>query len=157
MKIVRFLLVSFALILISCNEDDPVQTCQPTSIIIKVNGEQINNSYIAQSLDLTADGYKLSLGFGESTSGPNAIQQNISITLPYKKKGENVFERFIYQRYLDGVEFEADLVGGNFENEVLSNNRSCFSCTFSGSVMNGDEEIIIEGSVSVEYEEPYEI
>lgn len=80
----------------SCsNDDDDNQPCYATDVTMTINGEVQSFQAIGRGIDIREDGYELHLNFYRSSSNPFS-EQNITIKLPYKARGENIFEAFLY-------------------------------------------------------------
>ena len=151
--ILTFLIVC----LFSCsNDDDKEQVCLETNVTMNVNGESQSFQAIGRGIDLRENGYELHLNLDRRSNDPFR-EQGIAIILPYKKIGENIIEQFIYHQYIDGIAFDGDFLDGEFESNVITNTSKCFYATFSGVLNDGNQEVIItNGSLSYEYEEPFD-
>ncbi|RZK04901.1 MAG: hypothetical protein EOO46_16245 [Flavobacterium sp.] len=150
------LFVSISFILSSCSDDDaPEIPCSPTKLTMKVNGEASEQVAGGRGIDWhwTRKIHILHLNFYTDihTQGLSSL----SISLPFKKTGKNIIEQFGFNEIVDGEFVFRNLIGEDFETEVIINRSTCFYATFSGKfVLNGQEIEITDGIVSYEYEEP---
>lgn len=142
--------------LFSCSNDDNEQVCLETNVTMNVNGESQSFQAIGRGIDLRENGYQLHLNLDRRSNDPFR-EQGIAIILPYKKKGKNIIEQFIYHQYINGISFDGDFLDGEFESNVITNTSKCFYATFSGVLNDGNQEVIItNGSLSYEYEESFD-
>lgn len=159
MKIIKIglLFLFISILFLSCSNDDKSQPCMVTNVSMLVNGELQTFQALGRGIDLNADGsYTLQLKFYTSSNDPFR-EQSISLILPYKKTGTNVIDNFIYHQYIDGVSFDGDFLNGTFQSKVITNRKTCFYATFSGTINDGNQEVIItDGKVSYEYEIPFD-
>ncbi|PKD17304.1 hypothetical protein APR41_18575 [Salegentibacter salinarum] len=163
-KYLHFLIIFVSLPILNCcsdDDDDDSQTCPQTEIAsMKINGElkQFDVNRWGINIDNDGTGHTLALGLMTGVFQPQQDTYAITIKLPYKQTGNNIIEEFIYLRVQNGTSSEIDFVAqGEIESNVLVNTNSCFSVTFSGSVMlNGNEIIIEDGIVEHIYDEPFD-
>lgn len=150
------LFLVFCILTIGCSNDDNSTACRATSITMEINGEIQSFQAIGRGIDLRENGLELQLNLDRRSNNPFK-QQTISVILPYRVTGENVITEFSYNQNIDNIEFSGDFVDGTFESKVLTNNRYCFYATFSGSLSDGNQELVIrEGKLSFEYEIPFD-
>ncbi|WP_373058713.1 hypothetical protein [Zunongwangia sp. H14] len=97
-----------------------------------INGENQEFEVLGKGIDLRENGYRLQLNLDRRNNDPYR-EQGVSIVLPYQKTGKNIIERFNYHQYINAVAFNGDFINGELESTVLTNTRTCFSATFSGS------------------------
>jgi len=152
-KSIQILVVFLFAIIASCSDDDDKnQSCRETNVTMKVNGEL----QTFQALGYGQNGYVLHLNIDRRSDSPFA-EQGVAIILPYKKTGRNIIQNFIYHQSKDGVSFDGDFINGELESNVITNTKNCFYATFSGKLSDGNQEIIItEGSMSYQYETPFD-
>lgn len=154
-KIVTRFFPLLLLITMSCSDNESVQKCQETNITILIDGELQTFEPISRGILLTSNGYELTLGFYRRVESP-LVEQNILITLPYKKTGKNIIENLFYTQYKNSIYFEGDIINDELQSNVTKNTNSCFSTTFNGKLNDGIQDIIIESiQVSYQYDEPF--
>lgn len=102
------------------------------------------------------DDYELTIGMHSYNESPY-MEQNILMTLPYKKTGKNLVESCMYYQYMIGSSLEGDLITGELQSNVTKNTRFCIAVTFSGKLITQNQEIIItEGKVNYQYPTPFD-
>lgn len=143
-----------------CSDDDS-QICPQTEIAsMEINKELKQFDIYGRGIDLDNDGtgHTLSLYLMTGVLQPQQDTYAITFKLPYKQTGKNIIEELHYFRVQNGTASEIDFVAqGVLENNVLVNTNSCFSATFSGSVLlNGTEISIEDGIVEHSYDEPFD-
>ncbi len=149
------LLFIFLFALTSCSQDDE-PACMETNITMEINGELQSFQASGRGIDIRPNGYELQINLSRRIVEP-LKQQGFYITLPYKKTGENIVERFHYLQYTSDDRFEGDFLQGELQSNILTNTRKCFYATFSGKLNDGDQEIIItNGVLSYTYETPFD-
>lgn len=143
--------------LFSCaNDDKNEQICLETNVTMTVNGESQSFQAIGRGIDLRENGYELQLNLDRRSNDP-LREQGIAIILPYKKTGKNIIKQFIYHQYIDRISFDGDFKTGEFESNVITNTNKCFYATFSGTLNDGNQKVIItEGKLSYQYETPFD-
>lgn len=163
MKTYLHLLIILASLLIfnSCSNDDDSPTCTENEIAsIEINNDLKQFQVYGWGIDLDNDGTGHTLGLWLMTGvlQPQQDTYAITIKLPYKQTGRNIIEEFIYFRVQNGTSSEIDVVArGTFESNVTVNTNSCYSATFSGSViLNGNEITIENGIVEHIYDDPFD-
>ncbi|MBW8241586.1 hypothetical protein K1F50_02155 [Muricauda oceani] len=145
----------------SCSDDDSQQPCPETEIAsMEINDELKQFDINGRGIDIDNDGtgHTLSLWLMTGVLQPQQDTYAITIKLPYKQTGINIIEEFNYFRVQNGTSSEIDFIAqGKLESNVKVNTNSCFSATFSGSVvLNGNEIIITEGIVEHVYDDPFD-
>lgn len=141
---------------ISCSNDDDHQPCYATDVTMTINGEVQSFQAYGRGIDIREDGYELQLYFYRGSSNPFS-EQNLTVKLPYKKRGKNIFEAFLYSQYIDNTPFEGDFLDGELQSQVITNTSNCFYATFSGTLSDGNQEIVItNGELKYEYEESFD-
>jgi hypothetical protein len=155
-KIITRLFTLLLFIVTSCSDNEISNKCEQTNITILIDGELLTFEAISRGILLTSNGYKLTVGFNRRVESP-LVEQNILITLPYKKTGKNIIKNFFYSQYKNSVYFEGDFINGELQSNVTKNSKSCFSTTFNGKLNNGTQDIVIESvKVSYQYQEPFD-
>ncbi len=153
---INVLIILLSIVFTACSDDDKGPVCLETNITMKINGESQSFEASGYGIILTQNGYILDIHSGRYSNTPYS-EQSFSILLPYKKTGVNVIEQFIYHQYMDNISFDGDFMNGEFESNVITNNKSCFYATFSGKLNDGNQEVIItEGKLSYKYENPFD-
>lgn len=160
-KHLHLLIIFVSLPILNCCSDDDSQTCPQTEIAsMEINDELKQFDINGWGIDLDNDGtgHTLSLWLMTGVLQPQQDTYAITIKLPYKQTGNNTIEELNYFRVQNGTSSEIDFVAqGELESNVIINTNSCFSATFSGSVLlNGNEIIIEDGIVEHIYDEPFE-
>lgn len=155
-----FLSILSAALFFSCSDDDknnaPVQTCYPTHIEMKVNGEFIEMDAMGRGIMLTQNGYVLDLNFGHYKSDPTK-EVTIYIELPYQKTGKNLLTDFNFRYYFGDEYFTADINQGDVISEVISNTNKCFYMIFTATLTKNNKTYqITDGIVKYTYEEPFD-
>jgi hypothetical protein len=141
---------------LSCSDDENIQKCQETNITVSINGELLTFDAISRGIVLTSKGYELTLGFYRRDEVP-LREQNILITLRYKKTGKNIIENLFYTQYQNSIYFEGNIAQEELQSDVTKNTRSCFSTALSGSLNDGTQDIMIESvNFSYLYDEPFD-
>lgn len=156
---ILFIFLVLSLLLSNCSDDDKIkdveQTCYPTHIEMKVNGEFIEMNATARGITLTENGYVLELNFGHYKSDPTK-EAAIYIKLPYQKLGENLLTDFSFHYYFGDEYFLGNITHGKVNSEVISNTNKCFYMTFSTTLVNGTKTYeITDGIIKYTYEEPF--
>ncbi|WP_445454752.1 hypothetical protein [Flavobacterium sp. 25HG05S-40] len=147
-----FILVSF----LSCSSDNANPEDKITSVTATINGVPMTFQAYGYGIDLTNNGYKLGLNFGRSVASPFE-EYGFYLEMRYKKKGNNVIEKFIYHQGIIGNSFDGDFVDGTFENTVSVNKNSRFKATASGSLTIGDKTVTITDlKINYVYEDPFD-
>lgn len=127
-----------------------------TRVTMEINGEIQNFQAIGRGIDLRENGLELQLNLDRRSNNPFR-QQTVSVILPYRTTGENTITEFYYNQNIDNTEFSGDFTDGSLKSNVLTNNRYCFYATFSGSLSDGIQELVIrDGELSFEYEIPFD-
>ena len=140
----------------SCSNDDDHQPCYATDVTMTINGELQSFQAKGRGIDIREDGYELHLNFYRGSNNPFS-QQNLTVKLPYKARGENIFEAFLYSQYIDNTPFEGDFLDGELQSQVITNTSNCFYATFSGVLTDGNQEIVItNGELKYEYEDSFD-
>ncbi|RZJ50155.1 MAG: hypothetical protein EOO44_16935 [Flavobacterium sp.] len=160
---IKILNVFFSILVItvfSCNKDDDNHKdkldCKPTTISMVVNGKPQTFQALGYGIDLSSKGYVLHLN-GDQRSNDPLQERGIAVILPYKKTGKNIIDEFNYHQYINSVSFDGDFTDGIFECNVIINRNSCFYATFSGTLNDGKQEIIItDGIISYQYNDPFD-
>lgn len=152
--------VSF-LILNCCSDSDDSQTCPQTEIAsMEIDNKQKQFDINGWGIDLDNDGtgHTLSLWLMTGVLQPQQDTYSIIIKLPFKQTGNNIIEEFNYFSVQNGTSSEINFVDqGELVSNIMVNTNSCFSATFSGSVMlNGNEIFIEDGIVEHIYDEPFD-
>ena len=146
-----------ATLLLACskkNENQPA--CQPLKVSMVVNGDLQTFEVLGYGIDLTSKGHVLHLNLDRREYTP-LREQTVFMTLPYKKTGKNVIDEFFYRQYINKVTFQGSFLEGEFESNVVTNNKYCIYATFSGKLSDGNQEVIItDGVVSYSYDTPFE-
>jgi len=160
-NILKILFLTLApLFFFGCSDDDKKQEevqqiCYPTNISMIVNGEFIEMAVMGRGLMLTPNGYILDMNFEYYLAEPNSVI-HIRIELPYNKTGKDILNIFKFSTSTESGSSSVDLSNGEFTSEVISNNKNCFYCKFSGTLTkNGKTFEISEGVISYTYEEPF--
>ena len=157
---IKFIFAIVSTAFLSCshdkNDNEVVISCIPTNVSMVVNGEQQNFQAVGRGINLHQDGYALDINI-DRRSLESTNEQGAYIKLPYKLTGSNLIQNFIYHQYINNVSFDGDfVVEGDFQSEVLINRETCFFATFSGTLNNGNQEIVItKGVISYTYEVPF--
>jgi hypothetical protein len=151
-----FLISILSVTVSSCSDDDSSSKCQATNISATINGTAFTFQAIGRGLDLRSGGYRLQLN--AYSNGFDPVVRQFSITLPYKKTGKNVIQKFDYLQYDNtGSSIEGDFVTQQFTSNVKVNKPTCFYTTFSGAfTVNGQTINITNGKLSYEYEESFD-
>lgn len=153
-KNLTVLLIVFACF--SCNKDENEPDCHATNVSMLVNGELQTFQAQGRGIDLTNNGYILSLNLDRRDNDVQLREQTFYIQLPYKKTGKNIIQKCLYHQYINGIPLDGDLVNSDFKSEVIMNRSTCFYATFSGKLNDGNQEVIItDGVVSYQYETPF--
>ena len=157
----HLVLICFSLPILNCCSDDDSQICPQTEIAsMEINKELKQFDIYGRGIDLDNDGtgHTLSLYLMTGVLQPQQDTYAITFKLPYKQTGKNIIEELHYFRVQNGTASEIDFVAqGVLESNVLVNTNSCFSATFSGSVLlNGTEISIEDGIVEHSYDEPFD-
>ncbi len=153
---IKVVFIFLVLFLYSCSKDDEPTVCLPTAVNLTINGEKQSFQAIGRGIDLRQNGYELHLNLGRYSLEPYR-EQTIYIQLPYKKTGKNSIEVFQYHQYINQISFSGDFLNGDFESNVITNTSTCFYATFSGTLSDGNQQIVItEGSLSYKYEESFD-
>lgn len=161
-KYLHLLMISISLPIFNCcSDDDDSQTCPQSEIAsMEINDElkQFDVNGWGINIDNDGTGHTLSLQLMTGVFQPQQDTYAITIKLPYKQTGNNIIEEFNYVRVQNGTSSEIDFVTqGELESNVIVNTNSCFSATFSGTViLNGNEIIIKDGIVEHIYDEPFD-
>lgn len=144
----------------SCSKDEDELSCPETETVsMKINGELMQFQLFGRGIDYNGgdSGHTLSLYLVTGTYYPQQDTYNITLKLPYKKTGKNIFKEFIYLRIQNLTSVESDFVQSELQSEVTINRSTCFSATFSGrAVIDGKEVIITEGIINHVYSDPFE-
>ena len=159
MRNLKIYLLSFfsCLLLQSCDKDDKVPDCIATNVSMIVNGELQTFQALGRGIDLTNDGYVLSLNLDRRNNEILLREQTFYIQLPYKKTGKNIIKNCDYHQYVNGISLDGDLVNSDFQSDVIINRNTCFYATFSAKLKDGNKEVIItDGKISYTYENPFE-
>lgn len=146
------------LLSLSCSKEDNNNVCLETNVSMVINGELQTFQTTGRGIDLNpgGNGHTLRIWLYRGTSNP-LVEQSILIILPYKKTGNNILENFMYNQYAIGTTFDGDFSNGTIESKVITNSRTCFYATFSGTFNDGNQEFVItDGKLSYQYETPFE-
>lgn len=161
MKNPAYLLLLFLspLVLNSCSKESAPPACpEVPSLSMKINGEEKEFVVQGRGIEPNADGtgHILHLILVNGKYYPTQDTHTLSIKLPYKEIGNNIFTEFDYHRAAGGSSAVASFIPGNLQNSVHTNTNTCVSMTFSGSAtMDGSELVISEGIVDHVYENPF--
>ncbi|GGD30748.1 hypothetical protein [Flavobacterium orientale] len=142
----------------SCSSDDGPSCPQTETITMKINGEPMEFQMSGRGIDLDNDGsgHTLSLYLSNGTFSPQN-SYSITVKLPYKRKGTNILEEFIYTRIQNTTVTEGDFVAGTLLSKVNVNTKNCISMTFSGSlIIDGNEVVITDGKIEHVYNDSFE-
>jgi hypothetical protein len=140
----------------SCSNDDDNQPCYATDVTMTINGEFQSFQAYGRGIDIREGGYELQLNFYRGSNNPFS-EQNLTVKLPYKARGENIFEGFLYSQYTNDTPFEGDFLDGELQSQVITNTSTCFYATFSGTLSDGNQEIVItDGELKYEYEDSFD-
>lgn len=136
------------------NDDNSKPDCDfESSIEMTVNGKTYTFIKLGFGMDLTPDGYKLSLQF-ESYDPETEERVSMSFKLPYGKTGHNIFEEF-HINFSNNIGYgNIDLIAKNGNTEVMTNSGHCFEATFSVSFqMDNETANITNGEIRNHYDE----
>jgi hypothetical protein len=149
----NFLLLLLTVLSLSCSKEDNNDVCLETNISMVINGELQTFQATGRGIDLNQDGgYTLRIWLSRGSTNP-LLEQSILLVLPYKKRGDNVLENFMYNQYTNGTTFNGDFTNGTMESKVITNSRTCFYATFSGTFNDGNQEFVItDGKLNYQYE-----
>ena len=156
-KVAQRVFIILSIIVMSCSDNESTPKCQETNITVLIDGELLTFQAISRGISSTSDGYELTLGFYRRDEIP-LREQNILITLRYKKTGKNIIENLFYTQYKNSIYFEGNITQDDLQSDVIRNTSSCFSTTLSGSLNDGTQDIMIESvNFSYLYDEPFSI
>ena len=158
-SLIKFTFAILSIALLACSNDNNHEVtleCIPTNVSMTVNGDVQTFQAIGRGIDITENGYILSINLDRRNFG-STNEQGVYLELPYKRTGKNLIKNFIYHQYINNVPFDGNFVtDGNFQSEVLINRETCFSATFSGTLKIGAQEIVItKGVLNYTYETPF--
>lgn len=147
-------------VLNSCSENNDISSCSLNeNISMKINGDFKQFQIIGWGINLNNSnlGHTLHLQIFTGVLNPSQDSYEIILKLPYKKTGSNIIEEFNYFRIENGSSLEVNFVLGEFQSSVTVNNNTCFSATFSGSIIIDENEITItEGVFNHTYSNPFD-
>ena len=160
-KHLHLILISVSLLMLNCGSDDDAPTCPENEIAsFEINGELKQFQVNGRGIDLDNDGtgHTLSLYLMTGELQPQGDSYQLIIKLPYKQTGTNIIEEFFYDGVENGTSTEIDfVVEGELASDVMVNTNTCFSATFSGSVIVDGTEITIEnGILKHVYDDPFD-
>ena len=150
------------LICVSCSDDEydfdvnPDSSCRDTQLEMLIDGEDFNwitNSYGWEESPANTGEVSIFIrGYVENDQG---VTKNFTLRLPYEETGEDVVSSIEYSQNEDATEFDGTSTEMNIESNVITNSSDCFFATFSSTVTDGTEDIVItNGSLSFNYSEP---
>lgn len=154
-------LILICLTFVNCSDDEynfqvNQNSCRDTEVQMLIDGENYDwttNTYGWEESPSDSDNITLFIrGIAENEEG---LVRNITMRLPYKETGSDVIAHIEYSQTGNGEAFEGDSSEMNLESNVITNTANCFFTTFSTTVTDGNQEIIItNGSLSFDYPEP---
>lgn len=140
----------------SCDKNENEPNCIPTNVSMSVNGELQTFQALGRGINITNNGYVLSLNLDRRNNEIPLREQTFYIQLPYKKTGKNIIKSCDYHQYINGILLDGDLVNSDFKSDVIVNRNTCFYATFSGKLIDGNKEVTItDGKISYTYENPF--
>ncbi len=156
LKFFNIIFIVLAFILISCDKEVKEPDCITTNVSMLINGELKTFQAQGRGIELTNNGYILSLNLDGGSNDPIYREQSFYIQLPYKKTGKNIIKSCNYHQYINSISLDGDLVNSDFQSEVIINQNTCFYATFSAKLKDGNQEVIItDGKISYTYENPF--
>lgn len=149
----KYIFLLIATLLLACSKDsDP--SINQTNIRMKINGVERTFNLSGYGINLMANGkHRLSIQmYTNDVSGVS--EEYITISLIYKKKGNDIIDAFTCFANPNGN--QANATGNSFHNKVTINNRKQFAAKVWGTMTNGTSTVeITDGIIEVVYNDPF--